>query len=80
MTDEGALNEFWAVRDGDEHRVGHVTAGAWSPRLERNVGYAWVPIEMAGEGTSLRLDAPGGRTATVAALPFVDPSKEIPRA
>ena len=24
-------------------RIGRVTAGAWSPRLERNIGYAWVP-------------------------------------
>jgi glycine cleavage system aminomethyltransferase T len=79
MTDEGALNESWAVRDGGERRVGRVTAGAWSPRLERNVGYAWVPIELAEVGTELHVDAPGGRIATVAALPFVDPDKEIPK-
>jgi glycine cleavage system aminomethyltransferase T len=80
MTDEGALNEFWAVRDGERRTVGRVTAGAWSPRLERNVGYAWVPIGLADVGTELRLDAPGDRTATVAPLPFVDPHKEIPKA
>jgi aminomethyltransferase len=79
MVDEGALNEFWPVLDGGR-RIGRVTAGAWSPRLERNVGYAWAPIELAEVGTELRLDAPGGRTATVAALPFVDPAKEIPKA
>jgi glycine cleavage system aminomethyltransferase T len=80
MTDEGALSEFWPVADGGDEPVGRVTAGAWSPRLEANVGYAWVPIHLAKPGTELRVDAPGGRTATVVALPFVDPDKEIPKA
>jgi aminomethyltransferase len=79
MTDEGALNEFWPVLGEGDRRVGRVTAGAWSPRLEENVGYAWVPIGLAEPGTELRLRAPDGRTATVAALPFVDPGKGIPR-
>jgi glycine cleavage system aminomethyltransferase T len=79
MTDEGALNEFWPVRGEGDRAIGRVTAGAWSPRLEANVGYAWVPIALAEPGTELRLRAPGGRTATVAALPFVDPGKGIPR-
>ena len=95
MTDEGALNEFWPVHDagvrvghgargssGDGHdgaAIGRVTAGAWSPRLERNVGYAWVPITHADVGTPLALRANGAaRAATVATLPFVDPDKEIP--
>ena len=80
MTDEGALDEFWPVEDANGRRVGRVTAGAWSPRLERNVGYAWVPIELTDVGTELRVDASGGRTATVARLPFVDPNKDIPKA
>jgi glycine cleavage system aminomethyltransferase T len=79
MTDEGALNEFWPVRGEGDRSIVRVTAGAWSPRLEANVGYAWVPISLAEPGTELRLRAPGGRTATVAALPFVDPGKGIPR-
>jgi aminomethyltransferase len=90
MTDEGALNEFWPVhdandRDGDRadgaSPIGRVTAGAWSPRLERNIGYAWVPATHMEVGTPLALRASGvPRTATVAALPFVDPDKEIPKA
>ena len=81
MTDEGALNEFWPVRvPGGTDPVGRVTAGAWSPRLERNIGYAWVPASHMEVGTPLEVDADRARrTATVAALPFVDPSKEIPR-
>lgn len=79
MMDEGALNDFWPVL-ADGGRVGRVTAGAWSPRLERNVGYAWVPIGMAEPGTALRIESPRGvLPATVHGLPFVDPAKEIPK-
>ncbi|HYY07806.1 MAG TPA: glycine cleavage T C-terminal barrel domain-containing protein, partial [Actinomycetota bacterium] len=85
MTDEGALNEFWPVHGAGDRNgsvpIGHVTAGAWSPRLERNVGYAWVPMSHSDIGTQLELVTGGdGRAATVAALPFVDPKKEIPAA
>ncbi len=80
MTDEGALSDFWSVHSGGR-AVGRVTAGAWSPRLEKNIGYAWVPIELAAPGTSLEVASSSGPVpATVAALPFVDPRKEIPKA
>ena len=79
MSDEGALNDFWPVLDGDE-RVGRITAGAWSPRLEKNVGYAWVPIAFEAPGSALEVETPRGRVPiTVAALPFVDPGKDIPK-
>jgi glycine cleavage system aminomethyltransferase T len=83
MTDEGALNDFWPIREPSGRQVGpaigKVTAGAWSPRLERNIGYAWVPIEHADVGTTLEIDAGSGRReATVAALPFWDPTKQVP--
>jgi glycine cleavage system aminomethyltransferase T len=80
MSDEGALDDFWPVHDGNAP-IGRVTAGAWSPRLERNIGYAWVPITHAEVGTPLELRANGdARAAEVASLPFVDPDKEIPKA
>jgi aminomethyltransferase len=78
MTDEGALNDFWPVVDGDA-RIGRVTAAAWSPRLEKNIGYAWVPATHMDEGTSLTLRAGSGNVpATVAPLPFFDPAKQVP--
>jgi glycine cleavage system aminomethyltransferase T len=80
MTAEGALNDFWPVHEPGGDRIGKVTAGAWSPRLERNVGYAWVPIARAGAGTQLELRDPRGmRSATVTALPFLDPNKDVPK-
>jgi glycine cleavage system aminomethyltransferase T len=79
MRDEGALSEFWPVEDASGERIGRVTAGAWSPRLERNIGYAWVPSEHMEAGTPLDVRSPQGRRrATVEELPFVDPGKDIP--
>ena len=80
MTDEGALNDFWPVRASGGEPIGRITAAAWSPRLERNVGFAWVPSSHMADGTELEIDAPQGtRPATVVALPFVDPKKDIPK-
>lgn len=75
---EAELEWFWpAHRDGRE--VGRVTDAVWSPGLKRNIGYVWVPTELAEPGTELDVETPdgtvGGRTA---ALPFVDPRKEVP--
>ena len=79
MTDEGALNDFWPLVKGDA-KLGRVTAGAWSPRLERNIGYAWVPIRWEAPGSEFEAETPRGRVpVTVASLPFVDPSKDIPK-
>jgi glycine cleavage system aminomethyltransferase T len=78
---EWELTEFWpAFADGQ--RVGHATDMIWSPRLERNIGYAWVPIELASPGTLLELEPEPGtrRSARTAGLPFLDPSKRIPAA
>jgi glycine cleavage system aminomethyltransferase T len=75
------LTEYWpAHHDGD--LVGHVTDMVWSPRLERNIGYVWVPIELADPGTELELEITGGprRHARTASLPFIDPRKRIPAA
>ena len=65
-------------RGGDE-RIGKVTSAIYSPRLERNIGYCWVPADLAELGTRLRVDSEwGSRTATVVPMPFVDPEKRIP--
>jgi glycine cleavage system aminomethyltransferase T len=73
------LSEFWPVRSRGRE-VGHVTDAIWSPRLERNIGYAWVPIDLAAPGTEVEVVAPGGPAlARVATLPFLDPNKDIPK-
>lgn len=64
-------------RNGEE--VGRVTLILWSPRMQKNIGYVWVPIELAGPGneievTTLHGTAPG----KTAAVPFFDPRKSVP--
>ena len=61
--------------------IGRVTSAAWSPRLAKNIGYAMVPIAQAKPGTTLQVNMPGAgeRKATVVAMPFIDPKKEIPK-
>jgi glycine cleavage system aminomethyltransferase T len=74
------LEDFWPVT-ASGREVGRLTSAAYSPRLRINMGYAWVPIELAGEGTRLGVDAPGGSMeAEVVPLPFWDPTKEVPKA
>ena len=61
--------------------AGTVTDLIWSPRLARNIGYVWVPIGLSQPGTPLEIEAPdGGRwPARTAAIPFLDPRKEVPK-
>ena len=46
------LVAYWPVFHQGK-RVGHVTDAIYSPRLERNIGYAWVPVSLAAAGTEL---------------------------
>jgi glycine cleavage system aminomethyltransferase T len=73
------LEDFWPVtKDGDE--VGRLTSASYSPRLDFNMGYAWVPGELANQGTVLQIESPADRmTATVVPLPFLDPKKDVPK-
>ena len=74
------LAEPWPVL-AEAKTVGRVTDAVHSPRLEKNIGYAWVPIELADPGTEIEVETPGGVVAArVAGLPFLDPRKQIPAA
>jgi glycine cleavage system aminomethyltransferase T len=75
------LTEFWPAHNNGT-LVGHATIAIRSPRLEKNIGYVWVPIELAEPGTPLELELPDGtqRSARTASLPFIDPRKKTPAA
>jgi glycine cleavage system aminomethyltransferase T len=61
--------------------VGRVTDAIWSPGLSKNIGYVWVPIDLAGPGTPIDVESEHGWvTGRTAAVPFVDPRKERPAA
>jgi len=69
----------WPVRaNGDV--IGAITSAVYSPRMEKNIGYAMVPIEYSELGTALVAEVPSGeQPITVVPKPFVDPTKEIPK-
>ncbi|GIV00011.1 MAG: glycine cleavage system protein T [Actinomycetota bacterium] len=65
----------------DGRKVGKVTSACWSPRLEKNIGYAMLPIAFTDLGTELEVETPrSGRVrAVVVPMPHWDPKKEIPK-
>jgi aminomethyltransferase len=77
---EGWLEDSWPVSVGGK-TVGRLTSAAWSPRLEKNIGYVWVPIELAAPGNDIEIESPiGAMKAVTASIPFIDPKKETPAA
>ena len=71
-------NLKWPVVDAGE-RIGSVTSAIYSPRLERNIGFAWLPVERSTLGERVTVETEWGpRHGVVVEMPFVDPSKQIP--
>ena len=63
------------VRDGKP--VGRVTSSRFSPKLQRSIGMAWVPAELASDGATLTFADDGQRiSAEVQTAPFYDPDQE----
>jgi glycine cleavage system aminomethyltransferase T len=74
---EGITRSWPAHSDG--RLVGRVSDAVWSPGLAKNIGYVWVPIELAEPGNRIEVEAEHGpMTGRTAAIPFVDPRKERP--
>jgi glycine cleavage system aminomethyltransferase T len=72
------ISRQWPAHHGGR-QVGKVTDAVWSPGLERNIGYVWVPIELSAPGTRIDVESEWGTmSGTTAAIPFVDPRKERP--
>jgi glycine cleavage system aminomethyltransferase T len=68
----------WPVVDAGS-TLGKVTSAIHSPRLGKNIGYAWLPADRSELGEHVSVETEWGtRGATVVEMPFVDPSKQIP--
>ena len=78
FNDGSMIDTFEVLRNGET--VGKVTSACYSPRLERNIGYAMVPVELAELGTDLEIRTPDELTwGIVVEKPFVDPRKDKPK-
>ncbi len=74
-----ALNNVKWPASIDGSVVGRVTSAIYSPRLEQNIGFCWLPADRSDDGQSVTVESEWGtRTATVTPMPFVDPGKQIP--
>jgi glycine cleavage system aminomethyltransferase T len=74
----GLNNVKWPIVDGGR-TVGKVTSAIHSPRLRKNIGYAWLPTEASSLGSTIQVRTEwGDRTGTLVEMPFVDPGKQIP--
>jgi aminomethyltransferase len=72
------ITRSWAA-SADGRAVGPVTDAVWSPGLEKNIGYVWMPIELSEPGTAVDVDSEHGpMTGRTVGIPFVDPRKERP--
>lgn len=76
--DGSMIDVFPTYHDGRE--VGYVTSACHSPRLEKNIGYAMLPVELAELGTEVTVNT-GVETvsATVVEKPFIDQKKDQPK-
>jgi glycine cleavage system aminomethyltransferase T len=77
----GYFEDYLPVVDDGGDRIGQVSSAFWSPRLEKNVGFALVPIEHADVGSKFTVltDRRGATDAVVVPKPFIDPRKETPK-
>jgi aminomethyltransferase len=76
---DNEMPDFFPV-SVDGRRVGRVTSACYSPRLERNIGLAMLPIEHTELGTTIEVETPKASVGgAVVQMPHWDPNKEIPK-
>jgi len=75
--------DFYNVKNTSGELVGHLTSAWFSPALQKNVGFAFLPTEFAKLGVNLDVELPkvynpsGGKiSAEVVKTPFKMPSDE----
>jgi aminomethyltransferase len=67
----GSFEGRWPAFEGGAE-IGEVTVALYSPRLEKNIGYAKVPTRLTALGASFDVETPTGRArATVVKKPFI---------
>lgn len=77
---DGQMIDVFPVHDPHGLHIGEVTSACYSPRLERNIGFAMVPIAYHELATELVVETQHGRQdAVVVEKPFLDPQKSIPK-
>ena len=77
---DNEMLDVYPIFDGGGERIGSVTSACYSPRLEKNIGFALLPIEHAAMGNEFEVKTQHGRASAVTVpKPFIDPKKEVPK-
>lgn len=67
---KGSNQQRWPIFY-DDRKVGEATAGAYSPRIDRNISLGLIEIELSKPGTKVQIETEYGlRDADVTNLPF----------
>jgi aminomethyltransferase len=63
--DGSMIDYFPVLKDGE--KIGKVTSACYSPRLEKNIGFAMVPVEYSEIGIELTVERPDETVSAVVA-------------
>jgi len=68
---QGVFSQCWPITE--DKKIGEILIALYSPRLERNIGYAMISTEYSSLGTSINVSSPVGELAArVVEMPFVE--------
>ncbi len=81
LTCDGGTPRYGGSVTQNGVKVGHVTAAAWSPTLEKGIGYVRFDEagEWIGEQLTVECDDDAPAACEIVSLPFFDKEKRIPR-
>ena len=63
---DGSMIDYFPVYKNGE-RIGKVTSACYSPRLDKNIGFAMVPVEYSSIGIELEIERPEETVSAVVA-------------
>jgi len=79
MTERGIARDGYKMLEAGGREIGYVTSGSPAPFLKKNIALAYVPLEFAAVGTSVKVEIRGqGAGAVVVPTPFYKrPKKNV---
>jgi aminomethyltransferase len=77
MIERGIARDGYKVFDDGGREIGYVTSGSYAPFLKKNIALAYVPLEFANVGSTVKVEIRGqGVKAQVVPTPFYKRSKK----
>jgi aminomethyltransferase len=71
MVERGIARDGYKVWDDAGREIGYVTSGSYAPFLKKNIALAYVPLEFANVGSTVKVEIRGqGVKAQVVPTPF----------